>query len=183
MHDLGSGCFIELDRYGMEREPTVQDAVATGADVVTFSGDKLLGGPQAGIIVGRRNWIKKIAQNPLNRAFRIDKLTIAALEATLNLYAAGEEKAVNSIPALSALTESIATVEKRARKLLKRMIALKMEGFTFQRKMSFTMAGGGSLPGQEIPTVLISMKSNRMSPNRLESLLRVLIPDYRENIG
>ncbi len=172
MHDLGSGCFVELNRFGLEREPTVQDTVAAGADVVTFSGDKLLGGPQAGIIVGKRAWLRKIAANPLNRALRIDKLTIAALEATLNCYLGGDETAVSRIPALKALTEPISEVEKRAKKLLKKIVELKVDGLSAVLRRDYSMAGGGSLPGQQIPTVLIGLRAARISPNRFEAFLR-----------
>jgi L-seryl-tRNA(Ser) seleniumtransferase len=176
MHDLGSGCFIRLDQYGMEREPTVQETVAAGIDIVSFSGDKLLGGPQAGIIVGRRNWIRKISQNPLNRALRIDKFTIAALEATLSVYLEGEEKAAARIPALRALTEPVAQIEKRARKLLRLVTRPEIEGLTLALKRDYSMAGGGSLPGRQIPSVLVGLRSDRISAGRFESSLRRLDP-------
>ena len=114
--DLGSGCLIELDRYGLEREPTVRDCLAAGADVVTFSGDKLLGGPQAGIILGKREFLERIRKNPLNRALRIDKLTLAALEATMVKYLRPAE-ALADIRVLRALTEPVADVKKRAKRL------------------------------------------------------------------
>ena len=176
MYDLGSGCFVDLDHFGLVREPTVQEAVATGIDVLTFSGDKLLGGPQAGIIVGKRDWIGKIARNPLSRALRIDKLTIAALEATLALYLGGEEKAIASLPALRALTEPLPSVEKRAKRLQRKIALLRIDDFTSHLKRDFSLAGGGSLPGSEIPTFLVGIRSTRISPNRIESSLRQLDP-------
>ena len=105
MEDLGSGTFIDFSKYGLSKEPTVQESVSTGADMITFSGDKLLGGPQAGIIVGKRDVIEKVRRNPLTRALRIDKLTLAALEYTLRLYR-DEEKAVAVIPTLRMLISS-----------------------------------------------------------------------------
>ncbi len=105
MEDLGSGTFIDFSKYHMRKEPTVQESVASGADVVTFSGDKLLGGPQAGIIVGKKEILDKIKKNPITRALRIDKLTLAALESTFRLYR-DEKKAVKAIPTLHMLTLS-----------------------------------------------------------------------------
>ncbi len=173
MNDLGSGCFLELDRYGLKREPTVRDALETGVDVVTFSGDKLLGGPQAGIILGRERILKAVKKNPLNRALRIDKLTLAALQGTLNQYLA-EGAALSGIRSLKSLTESLSQVEKRAKKLLAPLRKSAPEGFLYSLKKGCSMAGGGSLPLQEIPTVLISVRSARMSANEMEERLRRL---------
>src|SRR2546425_12781727 len=108
MEDLGSGCLVELTRHGFPHEPTVPEVVASGVDVVSFSGDKLLGGPQAGIVVGRADLVERLARNPLNRALRIDKFTIAALEATLYAYESGV--ALETIPTLQALTEPLASI-------------------------------------------------------------------------
>ncbi len=171
MNDLGSGCFVELDRYGLEKEPTVQEVLKTGVDVVTFSGDKLLGGPQAGIILGSRNILEKIKKNPLNRALRIDKLTLAALEATMKQYLNGEG-ALSNIRILRAITEPLADVEKRAEKLLTLLQELDSEGLVLTLKKGASMTGGGALPTQEIPTMLLSVKSSRISANRLDEHLR-----------
>lgn len=173
MYDLGSGCFAELDRYGLEREPTVGDMLGTGADVITFSGDKLLGGPQAGIILGKKEILLKIKKNPLNRALRIDKLTLAALEATIMQYLR-PENAVNRLRVLKALTEPVADVDRRARKLLSLLNKMHFEGLDLSLKRGFSMSGGGSLPTQEIPTVLLRVVSKRLSTSSLEERLRRL---------
>ncbi|MBM4270819.1 MAG: L-seryl-tRNA(Sec) selenium transferase [Deltaproteobacteria bacterium] len=173
MNDLGSGCFTELDRYGLEREPTVRDVLKTGVDVITFSGDKLLGGPQAGIILGREDTLLKVKKNPLNRALRIDKLTLAALEATL-IQHLQPEKAVIGLRTLKTLTEPLSTVTKRAKKLLSALQKERFEGLSIALKKGTSMAGGGSLPTQEIDTALLSVVSARMSPSALEERLRSL---------
>jgi L-seryl-tRNA(Ser) seleniumtransferase len=171
MNDMGSGCLVELDRYGLSREPTVMDSLAAGADVVTFSGDKLLGGPQAGIILGKENLLKMIKKNPLNRALRIDKMTLAALEGTLKQYLT-EAGALSAIRSLRALTEPLTQVEKRAKKLLSLLRKSVPEGFSLSLKKGYSMAGGGSLPAQEVPTVLIRIRSEFMSANEIEKRLR-----------
>ncbi|HVO68045.1 MAG TPA: L-seryl-tRNA(Sec) selenium transferase [Syntrophales bacterium] len=173
MYDLGSGCFTELDRYGLDREPTVGDVLKTGVDVVTFSGDKLLGGPQAGIILGKNDILLKIKKNPLTRALRIDKLTLAALEATMMQYLQ-PEMAVNRIRVLKALTEPLEDVTKRAKKLLSILRKERYDGIVLSLNKGFSMPGGGSLPTQEIPTMLLSVVSERMSPSSLEEHLRYL---------
>lgn len=173
MNDLGSGCFVPLDRYGFEREPTVQAVVKTGVDVVTFSGDKLLGGPQAGIILGKKTILDRIKKNPLNRALRIDKLTLAALEATMMHYL-DLDKAVCDIRVLRSLTEPVANVGKRARRLLTVLEKLSLKGLTFSIMEEHSMAGGGSLPTQEIPTVVVAVSSSGISTSRMEKRLRKL---------
>jgi len=173
MYDLGSGCFVELDRYGLEREPTVADVLETGVNIITFSGDKLLGGPQAGIILGKRNILQEIKQNPLNRALRIDKLTLAALEATMMQYFQ-PERAMSRLRVLKALTEPLQDVDKRAKILLSLLRKERLEGLIISVKKGFSMSGGGSLPTQEIPTILLSVVSKHLSPSNLEECLRYL---------
>jgi L-seryl-tRNA(Ser) seleniumtransferase len=173
MNDLGSGCFLRLEKYGLEREPTVADAVKEGADVITFSGDKLLGGPQAGIIVGNKDVLSSIKINPLNRALRIDKLTLAALEATAKLYL-NEQEAVAGLRSLTALTESVEVVTRRAGRLLRILKKENMPAVTLTLKKGFSMSGGGSLPTQQIPTMLIALHSGKISAGRIDEKLRAL---------
>jgi len=173
MDDLGSGCLINLDQYGLQHEPTVREALATGADVVTFSGDKLLGGPQAGIIVGKKEVLEKIKKNPLNRALRIDKFTLAALEATLIHYL-NPAAAVKKLRSLKALTEPLTAVKKRAEKLIAKLQKENFDSLKYTLREDFAAAGGGSLPTQQIPTVLVGIKNKKMSASKMEEKLRKL---------
>jgi L-seryl-tRNA(Ser) seleniumtransferase len=171
MSDLGSGCFIDTEKFGLKKEPTVQETLRTGVDVVTFSGDKLLGGPQAGIILGRRETLEQVKKNPLNRALRIDKMTLAALEATMRLYL-HEGETLRSIRSLRVLTEPVEEIARRAKKLRRLLKNAKTEGLTLSLKKGSSMAGGGSLPTQEIPSVLLSLRSTKLSANALGERLR-----------
>lgn len=171
MDDLGSGCLVELDRYGLEREPTVRDCIATGVDVVTFSGDKLLGGPQAGIILGKHEILERVRRNPLNRALRIDKLTLAALEATMVKYLRPDQ-ALTDIRVLSALTEPPEAVRKRAKRLAALLRRAMPEGGGVTLVDGTSMAGGGSLPTREIPTTLVGVRAATLSAAALEERLR-----------
>lgn len=173
MDDLGSGCLIDLDQYGLQHEPTVRETLATGCDVVTFSGDKLLGGPQAGIIVGKKEALAKIKKNPLNRALRIDKFTLAALEATLMHYL-NPVSAVNKLRALKALTEPLATVKKRAEKLIEKFQKENFDALKLTLHEDFAAAGGGSLPTEQIPTVLVGVKNKNMPASKMEEKLRMI---------
>jgi L-seryl-tRNA(Ser) seleniumtransferase len=175
MSDLGSGCLIETEPYGLKKEPTVQETLKTGVDVVTFSGDKLLGGPQAGIILGRRETLDPVKKNPLNRALRIDKMTLAALEATMRLYL-NEAEALRSIRGLRVLTEPVEEVERRARRFFRRLKKANIEGLTISLRKGSSMAGGGSLPTQEIPSLLLSLRSSKLSANAVEEHLRRFDP-------
>jgi L-seryl-tRNA(Ser) seleniumtransferase len=171
MEDLGSGTFIDFSNYGLPKEPTVQDSVASGADVVTFSGDKLLGGPQAGVIVGRAAMIERIRKNPIHRALRIDKLTLAALETTLRLYR-DEERAMTAIPTLRMLTEKEASIEARGRELLQRLAALDDARLVCGLVRRPSKAGGGALPLLELPSCCLQFQVRGMSANALETALR-----------
>ncbi|NLW17838.1 MAG: L-seryl-tRNA(Sec) selenium transferase, partial [Firmicutes bacterium] len=152
IEDLGSGVLIDLQRYGLVYEPTVQESVAAGMDVVTFSGDKLLGGPQAGIIVGRKECIAKLRQHPLTRAVRIDKLTLAGLEATLRLYR-DEEAAVRAIPTLRMLTTPVEDLEERAHRLVAQVQPVVGQAAQLRVVPCLGQVGGGSLPGYDIYSV------------------------------
>ncbi len=171
MDDLGSGCFVDLDRYGLEREPTVRESLATGVDVVTFSGDKLLGGPQAGIILGKKGALERIRVNPLNRALRIDKLTLAALEATMVKYLRPDE-ALADLRVLRALTEPPEAVRKRARRLAALIRRAVSKCLAVSVMDGTSMAGGGALPTREIPTALIGLTAEGLSAAALEERLR-----------
>jgi L-seryl-tRNA(Ser) seleniumtransferase len=169
--DLGSGCLIDLTQYGLEKEPTVQETIKTGVDAVTFSGDKLLGGPQAGIILGKKKFLDLFKINPLTRALRIDKLTLAALESTLLLYF-DEKKAMEEIPTLRMLSLDTRRLKRRGRRLLKRLSGMMNKRMTFTLKEDVSQVGGGALPLQELPTVVVAIKPLDFSVNSLEENLR-----------
>jgi L-seryl-tRNA(Ser) seleniumtransferase len=169
--DLGSGCLIDLTQYGLEKEPTVQEAIKTGVDAVTFSGDKLLGGPQAGIILGKKKFLDLFKINPLTRALRIDKLTLAALESTLLLYL-DEKKTMEEIPTLRMLSLDTRRLKRRGRRLLKRLSGMTNKKMTFTLKEDVSQVGGGALPLQELPTIVVAIKPLDFSVNNLEENLR-----------
>jgi L-seryl-tRNA(Ser) seleniumtransferase len=171
MEDLGSGSFLDLRPYGLPHEPTAPETVAAGADLVTFSGDKLLGGPQAGIVVGRRALVERLGKNPLNRALRIDKLTLAALEATLRAY---EEpaRALTSIPTLRMLTESEAAVRRRAQRCLRGLPAALRERLGARVVADRAQVGGGALPTVELPTAALALGSAGHPAATLDARLR-----------
>jgi L-seryl-tRNA(Ser) seleniumtransferase len=171
MEDLGSGCLVDLSRYGLEREPTVQETLAAGADLVLFSGDKLLGGPQAGFALGSREVVARLRQNPLTRALRPDKLTLAGMEATLRLYL-DEPQAAAAIPTLHLLTRPLADLERQARNLartLKRRWGTKIK---VEIRASEGRVGGGALPGASLPSRALALEIPPLSPHELEARLR-----------
>lgn len=154
MSDLGSGFLVDLEPFGLPKEPTVQEVVERGADVVTFSGDKLLGGPQAGIIVGKSKYIKAMQENPLTRAFRVDKMNMVALEATLREYLY-PEKVLKNIPTLKMLSMDLSEIKLRAENL-----AFKLEKRLFfyakvELEEGYSMVGGGAMPTANLPGMMI----------------------------
>lgn len=175
MHDLGSGCLVDLSNYGLIKEPTVQEVLAEGADLVTFSGDKLLGGPQAGIILGRKDLVEAIRQNQLSRALRIDKFTLLALEETLRLYR-DEKTAVKEIPTLNMICRPYRSLMKKAERLLKITGKLKTGNFSLVLADGNSKAGGGALPLLELPSRLLCMIPGRLSSQFIEVWLRSYDP-------
>jgi len=167
MEDLGSGCLLDFAPLGVQGEPPAGTSLKAGVDVVTFSGDKMLGGPQAGILTGKTAPLEKIRKNPLFRALRVDKLTIAALEATVALYLRGDLSAVPALRMMYATREEIAT---RAGRLAERLAAL--PGFSVTLEDGESVIGGGSTPGQSLPTRLVTVAHSRLSATDLEALVR-----------
>jgi len=175
MEDLGSGTFIDFSRYGLLKEPTVQESVSAGVDIITFSGDKLLGGPQAGLVVGKKTCIDRIKKNPITRALRIDKLTLAALESTLRLYR-DEEKAVQAIPTLRMMLQPIATLEEKAGRLKKMLESAGRSRLTVASLDLVSRPGGGSLPLLELPSKGLGIAVDGLSANAIEKSLRLSSP-------
>ena len=175
LNDLGSGSLIDFSLYGIAHEPTVQDVVKTGIDVVTFSGDKLLGGPQAGIILGKRNILDKLIKNPLNRALRIDKLTLIALESTLRLYL-DQETVIQKIPTLRMITLPLETIGRRVFDFKRKLQDNIPDHIKIQIIDDTSQVGGGALPSQELPTKVIAITSKSISVQDLEKRFRKTKP-------
>ena len=171
LEDLGSGLLIDLTAYGLPKEPTVREALKTGIDLVTFSGDKLLGGPQAGIIVGTRKVIDKVRKHPMARALRIDKLTLAALEATLRLYL-DPQKALKEIPTLRMLSISNKELQQRCEKLLPKLQDALGDAAEFNLCEASATVGGGALPLAELPGWVIALAPKSISLNEMTRRLR-----------
>ena len=171
VEDIGSGVLIDYSKYGLQYEPTVQESIRKGLDVVTFSGDKMLGGPQAGIIVGKKKYIDKMKKNQLTRALRIDKMNLAALEGTIHHYLE-EAEAIKNIPTLRMLLCPITELKKRAQKL-KRKLQNKTDKFTFTIALDYSMVGGGSMPTEKMETYVIKIKSDLFTAMQIEEGLRM----------
>ena len=172
IEDLGSGVLIDLSKYGITYEPTVQESIRKGADVVCFSGDKLLGGPQAGIIIGKKKYIDIMKKNQLTRALRIDKFTAATLELVLQEYLS-EENAIKNLPVLRMITKPLEEIKKDARdlsRMLKRAnLPAKIEVVPCESQI-----GGGSLPLERIPSMAVTIRPDKISVPEFEERLRHL---------
>ena len=175
MEDLGSGCFIDFSLYGLTKEPTVQDSVAKGADIITFSGDKMLGGPQCGIILGKEKIISAIKENQLARALRVDKLTLFALQETLSLYR-DEKKAIQQIPTLRMICQSYQSVCRRAKKLLNMIGRVDNTNISLRLCDGFSRVGGGAMPLEEIRSRLLCISPGRLSAPYIVNLLHSYNP-------
>ena len=175
MSDLGSGFLVDLQPYGLPSEPSVQEVVRAGSDIVTFSGDKLLGGPQAGIILGRRDLIDKMKKNNLTRALRVDKMTLAALEATLWDYLEPEQAKQNN-PTLSMLTATREQLHQRAAALAAFLAPAIDKWTSIELVEGFSRVGGGAMPTAELPSTLIEISPHYISAERLAELLRQTTP-------
>lgn len=168
MDDLGSGCLLDSAQYGLAHEPMPQESLAMGADIVCFSGDKLLGGPQAGILVGKAEILERIAKNPLMRAVRIDKMTLAALEATLRHYQRNE--AAQHIPIWRMIAARPGNLTSRAARWAAKLQA---QGIGARTQLGESTVGGGSLPGETLPTTLLAIDAAQVSQS-LDELARQL---------
>jgi L-seryl-tRNA(Ser) seleniumtransferase len=169
MNDLGSGALLDTAPYGLAHEPTIQESIAAGVSLVTASGDKLLGGPQAGLILGRAEIIERLKKHPLIRTFRVDKTTLAGLQATLLAYL--ENKAVEEIPVWRMIAASKATLNRRAKKWQRALAQVGRQSSVID---TFSAVGGGSLPGQQLPTRALALQTD--SPNAVAATLRTATP-------
>lgn len=173
--DLGSGAFIDLARFGLPKEPLVQESVLAGADVICFSGDKLIGGPQAGIIVGKKQYIDAMKKNPLTRALRCGKLTYAVMEATLKLFL-DEEKLLKEHALMQILLKPINQMEKEAKSLNKKLMNTIGDNAEMIIRDSLSEIGGGSLATESMPTKVLSIKPMKISVEELAKKMRFYDP-------
>ncbi len=170
VEDMGSGNLFDCSSYNLRHEPTVQQTVAAGLDLISFSGDKLLGGPQAGIIVGRKKYIDPIKTNQLNRALRIDKMTLAALEATLRLYM-DPELARTKVPTLAMITADPDRLKGRARRMKQRLVRHFGDRIHVSLLPGMSRVGGGAFPEQDMPTTLVGLRAKTLTVDELKTTL------------
>ncbi|MDX6306800.1 MAG: L-seryl-tRNA(Ser) seleniumtransferase [Blastocatellia bacterium] len=168
--DAGSGALLDFTEYGIDGEPVISKSIEAGADLVSFSGDKLLGGPQAGLLVGRSEPIERMRRHPLYRALRADKLRLAALEATLDSYARGTS--VSEVPAHQLIAQSADRIKERAESMILRMRDQLVDSVSLDTVDGESAAGGGSGPSSRLPTVLVSIAHQGLTPNQIEAALR-----------
>jgi L-seryl-tRNA(Ser) seleniumtransferase len=174
VEDIGSGCLVDLSPYGIKDEPVVQTSISAGTDIVCFSGDKLLGGPQAGIIAGDRQLVNSIQKNPLMRTYRVDKLIYGALEATFQSYRFS--RATSEIPVLRMISADEEELQRRARSFARRMRSKIPAHVKIEIFQGESVVGGGSCPDCHLPTTLVAIDSSQPSPNVIESRLRAMDP-------
>jgi L-seryl-tRNA(Ser) seleniumtransferase len=175
MEDLGSGALIDLSKYGLPKEPIVGERIQAGADIVTFSGDKILGGPQAGLIVGKKELIGRMSKNHLQRALRCGKLTLAALEATLRRYRQSPN-IVEEIPTLRAFTRPVNEVRAMGEQLLPKLETTLGKDFHLSLQDSTSQIGSGAMPTEELPTVVITIENSKLSANAIAKRFRQADP-------
>lgn len=175
VEDLGSGILVDSTLWGLSYEPTVQDSIGQGADVVTFSGDKMLGGPQAGIIVGNKKYLDRMKRHPLNRAVRVDKFTLAALEATLKEYR-NLKKAYQEIPTLKMLNISENELKKKAVTLAKDIRGVIGSDFNIDIRQDSSQVGGGAFPLEKLPTYVLELSHNNLGVEKIAEKLRLSTP-------
>lgn len=169
VEDLGSGSLVDLSKYGLPKEPLVSESIGAGADVVTFSGDKLLGGPQCGIVAGKKEFVDRIRKNPLKRALRPGKLTLASLEATLRLYL-DPERLPQRLPTLRHLSRPLGDIEESAKKAASLISDFLGPSFTVSVEDDHSVVGGGSLPGHRLPTKVVAVTHESAGPERIMRL-------------
>jgi L-seryl-tRNA(Ser) seleniumtransferase len=174
VEDLGSGCLVNLAPFGISDEPVVQDSVTAGVDIVCFSGDKLLGGPQAGIIAGKREFLSRIQKNPLMRTFRVEKLIYGALQSTLDSYRAG--RPFEEIPVLRMIAMPQTEIRQRARRFQRQLKALVSAEVNVALRDGHSVVGGGSCPGARLPSSLLALETPMHTAQAIATRLRTRTP-------